>query len=77
MAVGQGAEPKHPTLTLAAALPNLSAQATSGHSHVTLLQAQVVLLFSKARRNTGGKTSPLDRHLNRKNGDGVQPRHKA
>lgn len=65
-ALSQATEPKRPTLTLAAALPNLGAQATAGHGHVTLLQAQVVLLFSKPGRNTGGKTSPLDWHLRRK-----------
>lgn len=65
-ALGPAAEPKHPALTLAAALPNLGAQATAGHGHVALLQAQVVLLFSKPRRNTGGKTAPLDRHLRKK-----------
>lgn len=65
-AVDQAAEPKHPTLTLAAALPDLRAQAAARHGHITLLQAQVVLLFSKPRRNTGGKTSTLDRHLRRK-----------
>ena len=65
-AVDQAAEPKHPTLTLAAALPDLRAQAAARNGHVTLLQAQVVLLFSKPRRNTGGKTSTLDRHLRRK-----------
>lgn len=64
MALSRGAQ--HGALTLAAALPDLGAQAAAGHSHITLLQAQAVLLFRKPRRNTGGKTSTFDRHLRRK-----------
>lgn len=67
----QEEEARLPALTLAAALPDLSAQAAARHGHVALLQAQVVLLFSKSRGNAGRKASAFDRHLRRKVGDAV------
>lgn len=65
-AVGQAAGPRPRALTLAAALPDLGTQATARHSSITLLQAQVVLLFRKPRRNTRGKISAFDRYLRRR-----------
>lgn len=64
--MGQAAEPRHQTLTLAAALPDLGAQAIARHGPITLVQAQVVLLFREPRRNTRGKPSTFDRYLRRK-----------
>ena len=52
--------------TLAAALPDLGAQAAAGHRPITLLQAQVVLLLCKPRRNSRGETSAFDRNLRRR-----------
>lgn len=63
-----------PALTLAAALPDLGAQAAARDGHVALLQAQAVLLFRKPRGNAGGKTATLQRHLRNNNGIKTNPK---
>lgn len=63
-----------PALTLAAALPDLGAQAAARDGHVPLLQAQAVLLFRKPRGNAGGKTATLQRHLRKNNGIKTNPK---
>ena len=63
---GRRPEGRTQALTLAAVLPDLGAQAAAGHRPIALLQAQVVLLLCKPRRNSRGETSAFDRNLRRR-----------